>query len=155
MGINPTHLRVSVVRPTLESLGLWSVEAEALVMETLAVESAMGAHLLQLSGGPALGIAQVEPATFKWLLKFVRKHPTLYLKFKLLFGWPAAGDMIWNLRLAVAMCRLRYLPDGQRIPSSRAGRAQYWKRIYNTKAGAGTPERYLTAWTIHGDGDGS
>lgn len=153
MSIDTKQLRELVVRPTLKQLGLWSSQAEALILETIAVESAMGSFLKQVGSGPALGISQVEPKTFAWLLKALslRRNPKLWLQFKLMFGLPKPEQLVWDLRLAVAMCRLRYMMDSQPIPTSRVARARYWKRVYNTEAGAGTPEKYLLAWADYGD----
>lgn len=45
--------------------------------------------------------------------------------------------------VAAIICRLHYrlIPDA--IPDSIAGRAEYWKRYYNTVAGAGSPADYV------------
>jgi hypothetical protein len=109
-----------------------------LVLGTCAQESKFGTYLRQLGGGPALGVFQMEPATFDWLRETYRVK------------WPELSDrraleLVWDLRLAVIMCRLRYLPDSEPIPPADdlRGLATYYKRIYNTPLGAATPEQFV------------
>ena len=54
MGIHPKHLAEYVIRPSLKPLGLYSLEAEQLLLGTAAVESQLGFYLHQIKG-PALG----------------------------------------------------------------------------------------------------
>ncbi|MBF0148367.1 MAG: hypothetical protein HQL85_19610 [Magnetococcales bacterium] len=62
MGLNPHQLLEFVIRPALQRLGLWSEEAEQLVVGTGIQESGLR-HLRQIGGGPGLGIWQMEPKT--------------------------------------------------------------------------------------------
>lgn len=118
--------------PVLASPG-----AVNLVLGTCAQESRFGTYLRQLGGGPALGVFQMESATFDWLRETYRvKWPELSDKLAL--------EMVWDLRLATIMCRLRYLPDAQAIPEADdlRGLATYYKRVYNTRLGAATVEEF-------------
>ena len=52
-------------------------------------------------------------------------------------------EMIWNLRLAAAMCRVHYrrfpgFPEEGNVRSL----GEYWKLRYNTPKGAGTVEEF-------------
>ena len=80
----------------------------------------------------------MEPETFDWLRETYRVK------------WPELSDrhaieLVWDLRLAIIMCRLRYLPDSKPIPAADdlPGLARYYKRIYNTHLGAATPEQFV------------
>ena len=57
-----TQIRSMVIRPALEKLSLWSLNAEELVLGTAIVESGL-TYLRQHGDGPALGLWQVEPST--------------------------------------------------------------------------------------------
>jgi hypothetical protein len=112
------------------------------VLGTIAVESNFGTYLMQQGGGPAIGVAQMEPATFDWLRqKFMARFPELVTKDK-------ARLMETDLDFAVFMCRLRYAVVPSPLPDSQNVRAlaEYWKLIYNTAAGAGTVAKFMSAY---------
>ena len=52
-------------------------------------------------------------------------------------------ELCYSPLLAFIFCRLHYKLIREEIPDTRTGRAGYWKKYYNTKAGRGTPEHYL------------
>ena len=60
------HLR-EMIQFVLMKYDLYSRNAEELLMLTAACESNLGHYFKQLGGGPALGIFQVEPATYDWM----------------------------------------------------------------------------------------
>lgn len=127
-----------LIERVLKDNDLYSSEATDLLLGTAAVESAFGTYLRQLKG-PALGVFQMEPATFNWLQGVFEDH-YVYISTKF------PSDMEYDLKLAILMARLRYRVDRQAIPKTLMGQAEYWKRVYNTPLGAGTPEKYLKAW---------
>lgn len=143
MGVDVGQLRTLVVRPALHYIELWSQAAENLVVGTALTES-HGEFLRQLGGGPALGLWQMEPAT----------HTDIwdnYLAFKDELADRVRGlqtvraddfheELVGNLFYAAAMCRVHYRRVKAPLPSSddANGLASYWKRHYNTPAGAGT-----------------
>jgi hypothetical protein len=65
-------------------------------------------------------------------------------------GGIAIAQALFSLRFCdrwgVLMARLHYLRVAEPIPESAAGQAAYWKRHFNTVAGAGTVEQYLQNW---------
>ena len=73
----------------------------------------------------------------------------------ILGGWPGRWDATFAMellrsncgdRLGVLLCRLHYLRCPGGIPEGPEAQARYWKQFYNTSAGAGTVEQYLTNW---------
>lgn len=149
MGINSRHLRKLVVAPTLKKIGLHSEAAENLILGTIAQESHMGEYLRQLGGGPAVGICQMEPATLNDIYdNFLKYRPSLRSKLDALQktqGKPTPEDLISNLDLSVALCRVHYFRVKYKLPEARntVALAHYWKDHYNTHKGAGTPEEFI------------
>lgn len=147
--IDPIHLLNYVIRPTLKDIGLWSVEAELLVLGTACAESDCGRWLRQKGTGPALGIFQMEPATHNDICtNFLNYKPELagrICKATRTQNFIAA-DLITNLAYAAAMCRVHYLRDKEPIPRTLPEQAEYYKRVYNTHLGAGTADGYIKKW---------
>ncbi len=75
-----------------------------------------------------------DSAIPRWLLEKWTDAPNL-------LRWLSGFD-----RLAVAQCRLHYLLRPSPIPYSLSNQAAYWKRHYNTMAGAGTVEGYVAKY---------
>lgn len=148
IGLNASHLRAHVIAPVLKRLGLYSKAAEDLVLGTALQESA-GHYLVQLGGGPALGIYQMEPAThddiWRNYLGFRgREHlRTAALSLKCLDATDAL-NLTGNLLYATAMCRIHYyrVPKPLPEPGDVDGYARYWKAHYNTAAGKGTVDEF-------------
>lgn len=150
--INKRQL-TDLVEDTLEELQMKSTNAVNLVLETIAQESALGTYLKQLGTGPAKGISQMEPFTHKdYWLNYIRFKPEL-VKYLLSITstrveikgvtMPSANELVWNLKYAIAMCRVFYRRKPGVIPTTVEGRAAYWKKHYNTHLGAGTIEEYI------------
>ncbi len=152
--IDPRDLKRLVIRPTLERLGLSSPAAVNLLLATAIVESTAGGmqYLKQRSGGPALGIYQIEPATHRDVWEnYLRFRDTLADTVWSLstVEWRGASlahnELIWNLAYATAIARIVYLRDPQPLPPAEdlPALGAYWKRVYNTSAGKGTVEHFL------------
>ena len=155
MSLNLSQLRDHVVVPTLKQLDMYSLAAEQLILGTIAQESS-GSYLKQL-GGPALGLIQMEPATHKDLwMNFIRY--TQNMRDVLLSmtsdtvdecyrvnGWPDHAALIWNLRYAIAMCRVHYYRRPEALPKANDinSLARYWKAYYNTGKGAGQVSEFV------------
>ena len=80
--IDALQLRHEIIRPTLKHLDPvipYSMAAENLLMGTCAQESRMGQFLVQLEGGPARGIFQMEYSTeYDIIRNFTRFRPELH-----------------------------------------------------------------------------
>lgn len=151
-GLDVRQLLELVIRPTLAAIGLGGHGSEMLVLGTAATESMGFRYVKQLGRGPALGLWQMEPATYLSLWRDLLdqrpglKHAVLGVGSYL--NPPAPARLISDLALGAAMCRVRYLWDPHPIPRGDDVRAlaETWKRGYNTAAGKGTVEKFLRDW---------
>jgi hypothetical protein len=145
--MNPGDVREYVVRPALQALGAWSQVAEDLVMGTAAQESHF--NYLEQIRGPALGMFQMEPATFRDIWSnFIRFNPSIDIGIKSMMVDkvnPNPVEMTWNLRFAAGMCRVHYFRKREPLPSTSdpASLGAYWKKHYNTVLGKGTVEEFV------------
>lgn len=150
------QLTTLVVRPTLKRLGLYSLAAEQLIVGTIYVES-KAKYLKQIGGGPALGVIQMEPATY-WDIwqNYLAYKPALANKVAQLAGSDSLDDdfrpnttqLISNLAFAVAMCRVHYLRNKSALPEAGniSALGKYWKEHYNTHLGAGTVAKFVKSF---------
>ena len=148
--LNPREVLDHIIRPTIGHMGHGGANAENLILGTALVESGLR-HLVQI-GGPALGIFQMEPATFRDHQEWLDARPDWRLseQIEVVTGVDPQGaepdDLIFNLRLACAFARVHYLRRPGALPDSPEGQADYWKRHYNTHLGRGTVDHYMRAW---------
>lgn len=150
-GLDFTQVRDLVVRPTLVYLDLWSQEAEDLVLGTAVHESRLR-YIKQIKG-PALGLFQMEPATYADHQERFLLGTELGVKVNILASvlskanrpYPHSEELIYNMRFAAALCRVHYLRRAPKLPKDPAGLAQTAKNVYNTQAGKATVEDYLQA----------
>lgn len=149
--MNVDQLRMYVVRPTLEKFGMHSLAAENLVLGTCATESLMGEYIRQVDG-PALGIYQMEPATHHDIYESYLSHrKPLINQIMGYFGWqnpPKDSELMNNIAYATLMCRIKYFRDSDPLPSASdiRGLANYWKRVYNSVLGKGTPDDFINKY---------
>lgn len=145
------HIRTSAIIPALTRLGLYSFNAERLLMGTAAVESGFF-YIQQLGGGPALGLFQMEPATFDWLLNELLRNDRLRRLRGLVVSMsgvanPGARELIFNNLFAAAMARIRYLAVNEPIPATVDQQATYWWNHYNGRSLHGLkPQDYIARW---------
>lgn len=147
------QMRELVIKPALERLDLIGEPAETLLLATACVESRCGAAIKQWPSGPALGIFQIEPATYDdLLLNYLAFRPDLNVKLMSLYcaGMTVEENLTCNLIFQAAVCRLIYLRAPEKIPETLSGMAAYWKRFYNTPAGKGTEAKFLEAYGRYG-----
>lgn len=124
----------------------YSLDAENLVLGTGAHESCGWKYRKQLNNGPALGLFQMEPATFNDICKnYLKYHPKIVDKIKQISHVNVLNpiDLINNDRLAICMCRVSYYRQKEPIPNSIEGYAALWKLRYNTPLGAGTEKEFI------------
>lgn len=137
-------LRLTVVRPALKALEPanipWTQAAENLVLGTAAHESGGFIHRVQIGGGPARGLWQMEQATFRDLYdRYLAGRPVLKGIVDSL--WLNDGGDPWlqietNDVFAAAMCRIRYWDSRAKIdfdPRDVFEMSRCWSEFYNTR----------------------
>lgn len=157
--IDAEQLRRYVIAPALQAISLDSEAAQNIVLGTWAVESRLGTYLHQIGSGPALGPAQMEPATHADIWRnYLRYRPPLAGAVRSL-----APPLLWSddpevqvkpealiasLYYAAAMTRVQYRRNPGTLPAADdwGGMAALWKDAYNGP-GKGTPEKFLEAVT--------
>jgi hypothetical protein len=122
--------------------------SKLLLLETFSAESGLK-HLRQ-TNGPALGLGQVEPATYEDVCNYTRRKGMAFLGKTLycVYGdhyrdFPPPDYLCTDLRLQIVISRLIYWRVPQAIPETLDKRAAYWKTYYNTPLGRGTVQHYL------------
>ena len=139
------HFRECIVRPALDQLKLYSVAAEELLVITCGQESVGGTYFMQNDArgfprGPAMGIYQMEPATYLDLWNnFLAYHP-MWLD-RLHPGETAhanVGRLVYDLKYATMIARLNYYRVKEALPQDLEGQFRYYKQWWNTPLGAAT-----------------
>jgi len=152
--IHRQHLKQLIIVPTLKYLDMYSESAVNLLLGTAAQESHLGYYLMQVDAqerpqGPALGIYQMEPATYQDILDtyLLRKDKEILMD-QIISEY---GDywhdsrLIYDLQFATVMARLKYWRDSEPLPQPMdiEGLAHIWKRVFNTAGGKGTVEEFV------------
>jgi hypothetical protein len=152
MGIDANQLRTLVIRPAISAIGLWSEDAEELLMLTAATESHLGQYIRQVGmngSSGAFGIFQMEKATYDLLWKnMILPNTSLKAKIRLFTGYegkPVVERLITDLSLAAIMTRLFYFDIKSPLPPGNDSyeMAAYWKRWYNTEMGKGSMNKAM------------
>lgn len=162
------QLHDHIIKPTLEYMGgnYDSKNARMLLLATAAIESKCGYYIKQV-GGPALGVWQMEPATHDDIFAECDvlqddNGDMSKAKYELLSLSPTynadedfdavQSDLIDSPKYACAMSRLKYSMDIEPLPGYDDINAiyRYYKRIYNTEAGASTFKKFIDAWNYCG-----
>jgi hypothetical protein len=114
----------------------------------MATESRGGKALGTLRKGYHGGVMQVDNIGFKDTQN-VKSHPVLkryHDRIKRAYGWDwnkiKWSDLSKDPVKSIIAARLLYATSPKAIPSTRKGRALYWKRHYN-KSGKGKPSDYI------------
>lgn len=142
-GISCKDLRICI-HEVLQPLKLWSLAAENLLLGTAAQESHMGQHLVQMGGGPAVSIYQIEPRTYENIVLNSDTYRRIGVKYGIKL--PENVDMlIYDINAATLAARLFYTMIKERLPDANdlIGLAKYWKKYYNTPYGKGAEEEFI------------
>jgi hypothetical protein len=149
MAIDKKQLIEYVIKPVLVKFGLYSENALDLLLATCAQESNLGTYLVQ-QNGPALGIYQMEPATYNDIVNnVINTHPYFIRTMEEVFGkllyTSKCNDLIWNLSYATIFCRLQYWRYQEPIPNKGDVGAmhKYWKTYYNRNPETGSIVQFV------------
>lgn len=146
--INQHHFREYVVKPVLIDAKLYSRNIEELLIATMAHESLGGYYLKQING-LALGVYQIEPATYYDLWEnYLKYRPefklTVYEAFNV-NSMPSPNRLISDLTFSTLIARLIYLRAPQPLPDYQdlEGIWEYYKRYWNTEKGKATKDEFM------------
>jgi hypothetical protein len=146
--INLSQLKTSVVQPVHAAFGApYNTQAATVLSLGTAIHETNGGQYLRQISGPALGVWQMEPATYTdcWQ-NFLNFRPELAASSRQ-FQVPGAGaaQLVWNLGYACAMARVRYIraPDPLPAADDFEGMARYYKAAYNSDLGAAVVDAAL------------
>lgn len=144
------QFRKLIVVPTLTKLDMYSKNAEELLVFTCATESKGGTYIKQITG-PALGIFQIEPASYADVWEFIKRQSGLMTKIAIRFNVsavPEATRMIYDLEFATMMARVFYRRFKEPIPDANDVNAiwAYYKKYYNTELGKATQKESIEAY---------
>lgn len=135
--------------------------ATALLRETAIQESNMGQAPGTYKmvddkefGRGSFGVGQVDEQNFEDTMSRLRGdkgQPRNLVKYVQIFKDKLGEDLteleyedLIDPKLGLIFTRLHYLKTADPVPPTVQGRAEYWKKFYNTSAGAGTPDEYLS-----------
>lgn len=141
MGLDIAQFRELIIKPTLLAVDLWSEAAEVLIAGTAFVESDLS-YVKQIHG-PAVGVMQMEPATYNDLrTRMILGHADKTKKaldFLAMDMFPFKADfLVGNLYASVMFARFKYYLNKEPLPGSMdfINLAKFYKKIYNTPLGA-------------------
>lgn len=148
---NVQQLRELIIKPALEDLIMLSDDAVELLVFTCIIESGCGTFLKQKNGS-ALGIYQMEPATYYDIWEnYIAYKSNLLMRLVMNFQVQRTPDeyrLIYDLRFATAMARIHYFRVSEPLPSkvNLAALWHYYKTYYNTSLGKSDQERSICAY---------
>ena len=136
-----------ILTPALQALQLDSLSL--LIAGTIAHESKGGTYIKQING-PALGVCQIEDATFNSLWQsYLPNQAILTNKIMTLCQFsrvPKAYQMIYDMLLSVAMCAALYKwrldSHKESSPLTIESCADCWIKYYNC-GGKGTKDEFI------------
>lgn len=139
-----------LIQQTLSPIGLYSLDAEELLLATCANESNFGEYRTQVHG-PARGIFQMEGEDFNdiWT-NYLQYHGTLAFQVKNYNGGKqgTVEDLVNNDQYSICMARVHYarkpgvLPDHTDLEAIWA----YYKHWYNSDSGAATHDEFVAKY---------
>lgn len=149
--ITPQSARDLYVKPALQRLGAYSINAEMLLMGTAAVESNF-TNFVQFGGGPARGMFQMEAVTFTDIMDrylAIPSHRNLRNTIIQLStnNPPQFLNLASDHLLAAGLARVKYAMISEPIPSNLSAQADYWWQYYNGRSPHGLNSAdYIQPW---------
>ncbi len=147
--INEKQFR-HIIRMSLEPIKLYSAGAEQLLISTASMESDCGTYVMQKNNGPAVGVYQMEPATFRdvWDYTDSSKYFGPIMEACNFKAIPTAAEMVTNIKFATIIARMNYYRFPEEIPdyTDFEGIWNFYKKRWNTLKGDTTKEEFLAAY---------
>lgn len=135
--MDETQFEEFILVPALEAVCMYSLPAHILLLGTFIIESGLR-FFEQIGPGTAMGIGQCEEATYQDILRYLNRFDKVNLKEICLsacfyVAYPPRSAVMHNLRWAIIVARLKYLPVRQALPEwdDAKGMSAYHKKWYN------------------------
>ena len=152
--IDLTQFRLLVVRATLHRLETaaavaYSLAAENLLIGTALHESENLTYLAQVNG-PALGLWQMEPETYKDIWEnYLDYRPQMRIS-AMFGGVPPVSALVTDMALGCVMARIKYLRAPEPLPEANDafGLQAYYKAVFNSPAGRATVANSLPSFQL-------
>lgn len=120
-----------------------------MLVETACAETQLGLYK-DNNHTSGYGICQFDDSGFSHTMSRSEKYfDTIYQTFRIHMPTLEINELRYNILISFIMCRLFYKTKKGEIPSTREGRAKYWKKYYNTSAGGGSVEHYMESCKTH------
>jgi|TARA_R100000482_G_scaffold60080_1_gene21918 hypothetical protein len=145
----------SLIKRVITSMGMYSQEAEDLVLGTGLYESRYR-YVRQIGSGIAKSFWQIEVATaqdnIRSYLKYRQSKARMCASAALVpieyvlesISDKDVGDMLeYNMAYAIMHCRLKFYRVPHKIPTDLEGQSQYYKKYYNSSQGKAKAEEYV------------
>ena len=136
--LNIDQLRKLIIQPSLQAIGMYSIEAEQLLVGTALAESGLS-FMAQSPTGPARSIWMIEQATYSTLragLYGNQGKAQQTLDFLSMDALPLNNEYLaGNLYAACIFARLKYATIKKPLPpiNDAESMARYWAMYYNTR----------------------
>lgn len=118
--------------------------ASSLLLETACAETQLGQYPDNYAA-EGHGLHQFDTIAIKDTIN--RTRPIDFMRVENAFSFSLDDVTAESLQSdplqSFVLCRLKYKLRPEEIPADMVSRAVYWKRFYNTEAGAGTVDHYL------------
>jgi hypothetical protein len=145
--VNPYQFANLILEPAYKACNMYSLNAMYLMTCIAGVESKL-THLKQLPNGPAVGLFQVEPATYIDTCRYLNLHPALrdqilsYCQYESL---PNVDALIHNLAFNALIARVKIWMIPEQIPSYKdpAAQAAYYEKYYNANADVDKTQEFI------------
>lgn len=119
-----------------------------LLLETAIVETNAGTAPMDINRSYGRSIMQFDKIGYEEALRVRKIYSNRDFQEQVNKGY-MSDDMQTNPRFAMYLARFFYLGKKGTIPNTLRGRANYWKRHYNTSSGAGSIEAYISRVQAH------
>lgn len=149
-GIDHKQFRKEIIKPALmdcvyKGNMLWCADGEEILIATMATESLGGRYLVQEGAPDAVGVFQMQKATYNDLITnylLPRWKKEIYITD---FEFNAFERMKYDLIYAAQMARILYLREPNPLPKydDLNGMWETYKRWYNSVDGKATKEGFI------------
>jgi len=118
-----------------------------LLCETVAAETQYGTYKDPTPNGAGRGLGQIDKVPFEDVKARASRADVDALKaaFDIDIKMIEWDDLNFSPLLSMIFTRLHYKLRPGAIPQTLKGRAEYWKKYYNTVLGKGTVDQYIVS----------